>query len=153
MNRDIKFRGWNGQTMINWDTLKFSFKGFLEDSGHPVMQYTGLKDKNGKDIYEGDIIQKEYFPLGGFEYHYYHTEVVSLSTLNGVGFKAIRESRKYSDKFTGDPTNKFCREYDNPLKNKKVIHSAIGYEKAERIEVIGNIYENPEILNRYETKT
>ena len=58
--REIKFRAWQHDEMLFTPSAKpwFSlhrFFGFLEDSA-TVMQYTGLKDKNGKEIYEGDLL-------------------------------------------------------------------------------------------------
>jgi hypothetical protein len=62
--REIKFRVWNSRNK-NWDTPAllevFNADGILvhlydSKSEHTIIQqYTGLKDKNGKEIYEGDI--------------------------------------------------------------------------------------------------
>ena len=58
MNREIKFRAWDDNKMI-YPTNALSnrnrfFRLIREDA--ILMQYTGLKDKNGKEIYEGDIV-------------------------------------------------------------------------------------------------
>jgi len=52
MNREIKFRAWAENKMHHFD-LSDTIAPSLEDN---VMQFTGLKDKKGNDIYEGDIV-------------------------------------------------------------------------------------------------
>lgn len=60
--REIKFRVWSGLSMsYNW-TVNFPATSInkilsdMQENAGELMQYTGLKDKNGKEIYEGDIV-------------------------------------------------------------------------------------------------
>lgn len=60
--RVIKFRVWNchGKVMHHWGELVDNNKIHLlanQQSSYPVMQFTGLHDKNGVEIYENDIIE------------------------------------------------------------------------------------------------
>lgn len=75
-----------------------------------LMQYTGLKDKNNKEIYEGDIVK--------------------LRANHGIGVI------KYYDEWGA-----FVIEYIKPRPL-----AVLGNYYKENIEILGNIYENPELL-------
>lgn len=89
--------------------------GFFIDKD-TIGQYTGLKDKNGKEIYEGDII---HIPENWEEYGWASGENYEIDFKDG----RFRLKPKYKPNATG---------YDLEFTNE--------------IEVIGNIYDNPELL-------
>lgn len=188
MNREIKFRAWDEdesymayQGTPDLETIT-SFMFHFGD--RPLMQYTGLKDKNGKDIYEGDrvIIKQPYrttqthtgdnIPNGSY------TEPLepSIKTIEGVivfhnGCFCLDDIDKNQEP---NPLWYYDTQWD-----LKMIEDAISYGRPDRfifddpeegdlqylieevaklkdseelikylsgIEVIGNIYENPELL-------
>lgn len=132
MNRIIKFRIWNKKTKswlhgpdknpsldgVNLFGENILLGGFcqgvsIEDLNESVaLQYTGIEDKNGVQIYEGDIIE--------------YTQCL---------FNTI------PDKF---PQKQKVIEWDDYGARWNIFSSAAG---ELNLKVIGNIFENPELLN------
>ena len=116
--REIKFRAWDGLRMTTSGIMFGSSNGNLFSAGEmPIMQYTGLKDKNGKEIYEGDVVRK-----------YRHSIESDLYTRVGVVEYKEDRFRCFGDK---------CQFY---------LNGQFSDIPESSYEVIGNIYENPELL-------
>ncbi|WP_406590304.1 YopX family protein [Bacillus atrophaeus] len=121
--KEIKFRSWikDKKEMLYEFTLKQPTVSHC--NSNILMQYTGLKDKKGKEIYEEDIIQTSYMKIRGCAYR-----CVFSAEFGGYLF----------DPFViGDK--------DAPLLG--IEEFAQQWEEVKHGEVIGNIYENPKLLS------
>ena len=128
MNREIKFRVWDIELHMWINNIGMGKDNTLckgTEKRFVVMQYIGLKDKNGNEIYEGDI-------LCNYEYQTLEWRgVVKFS--HGV-FGAEWLSNVKSKSMVGSWGQKHnLRKLDDDIVERQII--------------IGNIYENPELLS------
>jgi uncharacterized phage protein (TIGR01671 family) len=117
--REIKFRAWNGESM-NFGGFSIHAGGNIQGSMFinpeilEVMQFTGLQDKDGVDIYEGDVVNSDCYS-------------------GGAWFGRNQPRTKYVIKYNND-TGRFCFKQTDRMGDDN------------SMEVIGNIHENPELL-------
>lgn len=127
--REIKFRAWDGYHMIDpfcelrgsrfWGEDLTNTKYFEPIA---IMQYTGLKDRNGKEIYEGDIVNISYM----------------LSGVRGY----IRYSKSKAAFILCDKNKETVTTLGNMTLDKDRFHHP------KTCEVIGNIHETAGLLEK-----
>lgn len=129
--REIKFRAWNEVdrvmiTDLNSPTL---WHGILvPDADDILMQYTGLKDKSGTEIYEGDIVHSEKNKFGEDRHECWSVEY-DENEARFICYNQLNSNRGIkSNCLTGSAECEVTKDY------------------IFKLEVIGNIYENPELL-------
>ena len=138
--REIKFRAWDNQAGMTYNgSVAFNGAWTINFNGGVahLMQYTGLKDKNGKEIYEGDVVR--YKALGEFYKKNEYSFGKVMFSGDSFGIEILSEGELQFDRW-GD------HEDDTIYYNE--FYSYEGKEFSwDELEVIGNIYENPELLN------
>lgn len=156
MNRPIRFRVWSkkidkflnseehylamdGRGIVyNYEDLDLGLLGADMDN-FVVQQFTGLKDKNGKEIYEGDVISRQEFIIsrenvmkGDYK------EIHRLVIFENGAFQLKRN--KYDEE---SEEGVFVVEHDRYLSDQNVTDNKImGWE------IVGNIFENSDLIKQ-----
>lgn len=147
MKREIKFRGKsrNGEwshgdywhdTLHDYEDSRFDEEremvGFSEVDPDTVGQYTGFKDAEGNEVYEGDILDTKETQFSASDKVF---RFVCEWYLSGMALRFI--GRKYG-----------CSE-----SNRWMNRWPVGAENVADLVVVGNIYDNPELLKSDERPT
>lgn len=140
--REIKFRIWDTENneMLKVQELDFEptfyggriairpdqYNDYFDTEDMILMQYTGLHDKNGKEIYEADIVKI--------------TEKKYISNHKVIQMKPIIADIEWSEEYLAYILI--------TLSVKDAFENLADYLEEYDIEVIGNIYDNPELLEK-----
>ena len=136
MEREIKFRAKHGKEWVYGDLHLLSkmehihIDPFTKKSINieTIGQYTGLRDKNGKEIYEGDILRGDEYPFNCDGVDNYFAEIVWAD--NVCGFYRLTHKKPNSTV-------------------RGIFHGnweQLDEDDIKSFEVIGNIHDNPELL-------
>jgi len=127
--RTIKFRKWTKNTegkyrMKQCSAEDLSSENFILACDGELMQYTGLKDKNGVEIYEGDIV------------------LMFQPDIPQWKMKADRKilEVKWGDEYANFYLQRIDKEDENNPGGRWTA------QLVKDMELVGNIYENPELL-------
>ncbi len=146
--RNLKFRGktenniWKYGSLLKDNPQKIYYIVDNEDgTGREVLektigQYTGLKDKNGKEIYEGDIVEFKDVGEEGYEYKegFDFDNIAQVVYKNGI----------YTLSNFGETDNSY---YATNSTDEERLEEVL---RNGNCKVVGNIYDNPELLERGE---
>jgi len=138
--KEIKFRAWikSVNAMSDWDTILKECDRFslLNDDNFELMQFTGRKDKNGNDIYEGDVVR---FKHGEQEKKEFYEQVETVSFWRGsfcLGSTSLHDWNTDKDGNISERLSHF----------QQTINRIDFYYRDFELEIIGNIHQNKELI-------